>query len=163
MTTHPYWGSVDQDWAGFSSDISFSHPFFTEQNITIFLGEEFDDEGEEIEDLPTENQLNAFAKTYQDFLANIETKLSNIQSKAFAYYQKHYAHYFENPEKSGEAALGIDTVEKHNDYIKELMELRVLADHTIKVSIRYHVDTEHGIEFKMVGGQVEKVGGIAET
>lgn len=163
MTTHPYWGSVDQDWAGFSSDISISHPFFTEQNITIFLGEEFDDEGEEIEDPPTENQLDIFAKTYQDFLANIETNLSSIQNKAFDYYQKHYAHYFENPEKSGEAALGVDTVEKHNEYIKELMYLRVLENDTIKISIRYQVDTEHGIEFKLMDGQIEKVGGIAET
>lgn len=163
MTTHPYWGSVDQDWAGFSSHISFSHPFFTEQNITIFLGEEFDDDGEEIEEPPTENQLAAFAITYQDFLDNIDANLGIIQDQAFTYYQKHYAHYFENPEKSGEAALGIDSVESHNEYIKELMYLRVLENHTIKISIRYQVDTEHGIEFKLVGGQIEKVGGIAET
>lgn len=163
MTTHPYWGSVDQDWAGFSPDISFSHPFFTEQNITIFLGEEFGDEGEEIEEPPTEDQLAAFAVSYQDFLDNIHSSLNAIQNKAFDYYKKHYAHYFENPEKSGEAALGIDTVEKHNKYIKELMYLRVLENNTIKISVRYQVDTEHGIEFKLVGGQVEKVGGIAET
>ncbi|MDV7697847.1 hypothetical protein N6B72_13035 [Chryseobacterium soli] len=163
MAVHEYWGEVEQDWAGFSSDISFSHPFFDEQNISVFLGEEFDDEGEEIDEPPTENQVADFAKTYQDFLAAIEANLSAIQHQAFDYYKKHYAHYFENPEKSGEPALHIDTVEKHNEYIKELLHLRISKGGTITISIRYKLDTEHGIEFKFMNGRLEKVGGIADT
>lgn len=163
MTTHTYWGKIEEDWAGFSSDIYFSNPFFDEQNITIFLGEEFDDDGEEIDTPPTENQLDAFAHIYQNFLTNIEPNLNSIQNKAFEYYNRLYAHYFENPEKSGAEALHIDTVDQHNDSIKELMYLRVTEENTITISIRYKLDTEHGIEFKFVDGKIEKVGGIADS
>lgn len=163
MAIHRYWGDVEQDWAGFSSEITFYHPFFSEQSITIFLGEEFDEDGEEIEDAPTENQLNAFAETYQNFIANFEDHLREIQNRAFERYQKLYAHYYENPEKSGEPALNIDSVEKHNNYIKEIMFLRILEDDTIKLSIRYQIDTEHGLEFRLENGKIVAVGGIAET
>lgn len=163
MTAHEYWGNVEEDWAGFSAEISFTHPFFKEQNVEIFLGEEYDEDGEEIEDAPNESQLNAFAKTYQHFLNDFETHLQNIQLKAFERYQKRYAHYYENPEKSGEPALNIDNIEKHNDYIKEIMYLRVLDQNTIKLSIRYQIDTEHGLEFRFENGEIAAVGGIAET
>jgi len=49
MIVHPFWGKVEQDWAGFSSEITFFHPFFKNSGIEIFLGEEFDEDGEEIE------------------------------------------------------------------------------------------------------------------
>ena len=163
MTTHQYWGNVEQDWAGFSAEITFSHLFFSEQNITIFLGEEFDEDGEEIEEAPTENQLNAFAETYQSFITNFEKHLREMQIKAFERYQKLYAHYYENPEKSGEPALNIDNIEKHNEYIKEIMFLRILEDDNIKLSIRYQIDTEHGLEFRFENGQIVAIGGIAET
>lgn len=163
MTTHQYWGNVEQDWAGFSAEITFSHLFFSEQNITIFLGEEFDEDGEEIEEAPTENQLNAFAETYQSFITNFEKHLREMQIKAFERYQKLYAHYYENPEKSGEPALNIDNIEKHNEYIKEIMFLRILEDDNIKLSIRYQIDTEHGLEFRFENGKIVAVGGIAET
>lgn len=163
MTTHKYWEKVEQDWAGFSSDITFSHPFFDQQEVEIFLGEEFDEEGEEIEEPPTENQLTQFAETYQNFITNIETNLKSIQKKAYERYLKLYAHFYEDSEKSGESALNIDNLDKHNEYIKEIMYLRVLDEKTIKVSIRYKLDTEHGLEFKFVEGQIKNVGGIAET
>jgi hypothetical protein len=161
--THKYWGNVEEDWAGFSSDITFSNPFFDNQNIEIFLGEEYDEDGEEIEELPTENQLTEFAETYQNFITDIETNIKSIQDKAYERYLKLYAHFYENSEKSGEPALNIDNADKHNDHIKEIMYLRVLDEKTIKVSIRYKLDTEHGLEFKFVGGQITNVGGIAET
>lgn len=161
--THKYWGNVEEDWAGFSSDITFSNPFFDNQNIEIFLGEEYDEDGEEIEELPTENQLTEFAETYQNFITDIETNIKSIQDKAYESYLKLYAHFYENSEKSGEPALNIDNADKHNDHIKEIMYLRVLDEKTIKVSIRYKLDTEHGLEFKFVGGQITNVGGIAET
>ncbi|WP_268849381.1 DUF6985 domain-containing protein [Flavobacterium aestivum] len=160
---HKYWGNVEEDWAGFSSDTTFSNPFFDKQNVEIFLGEEYDEDGEEIEELPTENQLTEFAETYQMFIENIEMNIRNIQDKAYERYLKLYAHFYENPEKSGEPALNIDNTDKHNDNIKEIIYLRVLDDKTIKLSIRYKLDTEHGLEFKFVGGQIANVGGIAET
>lgn len=163
MMKHNYWGNVKINWAGFSSDITFSNPFFDRQNIEIFLGEEYDEDGEEIEIFPTENQLAEFAGTYQKFLENIEKNISSIQEKAYERYLKLYAHFYENDEKSGEPALNIDSANKHNEYIKEIMYLRVLSNETIKLSIRYKLDTEHGLEFKFVSGQITNIGGIAET
>ncbi|MDQ0593610.1 hypothetical protein QFZ37_001979 [Chryseobacterium ginsenosidimutans] len=160
---HSYWGNIEADWAGFSSDLTFSNPFFDEQEIEIFLGVEYDEDGEEIEELPTENQLTEFAETYRDFLENIETNIKSIQDKAYERYLKVYAHFYENSEKSGEKALNIDNVDKHNENIKEIMYLRVLNEKTIKLFIRYKLDREHGLEFKFVDGQIEDVGGVAET
>lgn len=160
---HKYWGNVEADWAGFSSDLTFSNQFFDKQEIEIFLGEEYDEDGEEIEEPPAENQLTEFAETYQDFIENIETNIKSIQDKAYERYLKLYAHFYENSEKSGESALNINNTEKHNENIKEIMYLRVLEEKTIKLSIRYKLDTEHGLEFKFVGGQIKDVGGIAET
>ncbi len=163
MAIHQYWGNVEEDWAGFSSQITFSNPFFTSQKVEVFLGEEFDEDGEEIEEPPTENQLNAFAETYQSFITNFENHLLEMQAKAFERYQTLYAHYYENPEKSGKPALNINSIEKHNEYIKEIMFLRILENDTIKLSIRYQIDTEHGLEFRFENGQIVTVGGIAET
>lgn len=163
MTTHPYWKTVGEDWAGFSAEITFSHPFFEKQNVEIFLGEEYDEDGEEIEETPDGSQLDAFAASYQSFLNHFEAHLQNIQIKAFERYQKLYEHYYENPDKSGEPALQINNVEKHNEYIKEIMYLRILEDDTIKLSIRYQIDTEHGLEFRFENGAITAVAGIAET
>lgn len=160
---HKYWGNVKEDWAGFTSDIIFSNPFFDKQNVEIFLGEEYDEDGEEIDTPPAIEFLDAFADTYQKFITNIEKHLSEIQQKAFDRYKKVYAHYYENQEKSGELPLNIDNVEKHNSYIKDLMYLRVLEDETIKLTIRYAIDTEQGLEFCFTSGMISAVGGIAET
>ena len=161
--THQYWGKAEQDWAGFSSDISFSNPFFNKQNAEVFLGQEFDEDGEEVEDAPTESQLDGFSKTYQSFIVHFEEHLRSMQTMAFERYQKLYAHYYENSEKSGESALNINSIETHNEYIREIMFLRVLNDNTVKFSIRYKIDTEHGLEFRFENGQIVAVGGIAET
>ena len=54
-------------------------------------------------------------------------------------------------------------MEKHTIYIKDFLYLRVLEDKTIKFSIRYGLDTEHGLEFCFTSGMISAVGGIAET
>lgn len=95
MTTHPFWGKVEQDWAGYSAEITFYHPFFKNSGVEIFLGEEFDEDGEEIESPPTAEMLLAFARTYKNFLDNIENNLIAIQQAAFDRYQKIYAKYYE--------------------------------------------------------------------
>lgn len=160
---HIYWGNVEADWAGFSSDLTFSNQFFDKQEIEIFLGEEYDEDGEEIEEPPTENQLTEFAETYQNFIENIETNIKSIQDKAYERYLKLYAHFYENSEKSGESALNINNTDIHNENIKEIMYLRVLEEKTIKLSIRYKLDKEHGLEFKFVDGLIKDIGGTAET
>lgn len=163
MTTHPYWGKVEQDWAGFSAEITFSHPFFNNSSVEIFLGEEYDEDGEEIDEAPTENMLSAFADTYRDFLDNIENRLNAIQHGAFERYQKLYAKYYEDPLQSGQPAMNINNVEQHNPHIREIMYIRILDEDTLKVSIRYALDTEHGLELKFTGGKVVALGGISET
>jgi len=158
-----FWKNVDLDWAGPSSDITFSHPFFSSQAVEVFLGDEFDEEGEEVEEVPSDELLNEFEKTYKDFTENIEDRLQQIQTAAFEHYQKLYAHYYENEKKSGEKPLQITSVEKHNPYIKELMYIRISEGNTLRLPIRYGIDEEHGIEFKFVDGKINKVDGIAET
>ncbi|RBQ06723.1 DUF6985 domain-containing protein [Pedobacter miscanthi] len=163
MTAHPFWGKVEQDWAGFSAEITFFHPFFKNSGIEIFLGEEFDEDGEEIEEPPTAQMLSGYADTYKDFIVNIENRLIALQESAFDRYQKLYAKYYENPLQSEQPALNINNIEHHNTHIREIIYIRILDEETIKISIRYALDTEHGIEFKFTGGQIVAIGGIAET
>lgn len=163
MKKHPFWGTVEEDWAGFSSDISFSHSFFDEQGIEIFLGDEYDEDGEEIELPPSDEELDHYSETYKKFIDNFDEHLINLQKKAFERYTKLYAHYYENSEKSGQPPLNIDTVEKHNKYITDLMQLRISEGKNIRLTIRYELDTEHGLEFKFVDNQIQEVGGIGET
>lgn len=42
-------GKIEEDWAGFSAEVVFRSQRFDRNNITIFIGDEFDDDGEEIE------------------------------------------------------------------------------------------------------------------
>ena len=55
----------------------------------------FDEDGDEIEEAPNLDQLNAFAKAYQLFINSIEQHIQTIQQHAFERYQKLYAHYYE--------------------------------------------------------------------
>lgn len=160
---HTYWGEIAEDWAGYSAAICFSHPFFGKKEITLFLDDEYDDDGEEIEELPSEIELDELAATYANFIEHLEARLADAQQKAFERYQKLYASYYENSTKSGEAPLNIDTVEKHNPYIKDINYLRISADKTIRILIHYGLDQEHGLEIKFVDGKIEAIGGIAET
>ena len=161
---HTYWGNVVKaEWSGFIAGITFSHPFFENRQLEIFLGPEFDEDGEEIEEPPTAEQLDAFAATYRQFIDNIEANLKSIQEKAYERYLAFYAHYYENPGKSGEPALGIDSVEKHNNQIRRLVSLRLLDGDALTLAIRYKLDTEHGLEFRFENGKIVAVGGISGT
>lgn len=162
MVEHSYFGTVEQDWAGYSAALTFSHSFFVEQ-VELFLGEEFDEEGEEVETPPTEEQLYEMALTHRAFVENVEEYLKAMQEGAYEYYQAHYAHYYEDEAKSGDAPLQIDSVEKHNIYIKELMAMRLLEGGVIVIPIHYGLDTEHGLEFRFTNGIITAVGGISET
>jgi hypothetical protein len=88
---------------------------------------------------------------------------ADLPLKAFERHKKIDAKHYENTKESGKPPLNIDTVEKHNEYIKEIMYLRVLDEKTIKLSIRYALDTEHGVEFRYLDGKIINIGGIAET
>src|SRR5690554_6379574 len=83
IMTHKYWGKVEEDWAGFSSDITFSNPFLDKQNDEILLGEEYDEDGDEIEEFPTENLLTEFAETSRYSIENLEINIKSIQDQAY--------------------------------------------------------------------------------
>ena len=177
MTKHNYFGKVENDWAGFSSEHIVEIPYF-EKKVEVFLGEEFDEDGEEIEIPPTNQQLAEFEQTLKDFMNNIDSVIVDIQQSAFKYYQEIYAKYYEIPfkvifensmvqaTKNGQlhSPLNIDTKEKHFEYMKDIVSLiRISENKTIRIPIHYALDEEHGLELKIVNNKVEKVDGIAET
>jgi len=174
---HNYFGKVKTDWAGFSSEYTVKIPYF-EKEVEVFLGEEYDEDGEEVEMPPANQQLDEFEQTLKGFLNNIDSVIVDIQQSAFDYYQKFYAKYYEIPfevlyensmvqePENGKlhSPLNIDTKEKHFEYMKNIVSLiRVLENNTIKIPIRYALDHEHGLELKIVNNKVEAVDGIAET
>jgi len=163
MKKHKYWGKVEEDWAGFSAEINFISSYFENKEVSIFLGEEYDEEGEEIETAPSDDELNNYETTYIEFLQNIDAIIETIKQMTFDRYIKLYAHYYENEEKSGEKPLGVSTKEKHFDYIKDINYIRILEDSNIKIPIHYKIDTEHGIEIRLESNEIIDIGGIAET
>lgn len=160
---HKFWGEIDFDWAGPSAGKSYKIRGFKKKKIELFLGEEFDEEGDEIEDLPTKKQLDSFEKTFSSFLENIDDILDQIKEETFKHYKKFYASHYEDTIESGEKPLNINTKEKHFKYIQDVNFIRVLKRNTLKIPIRYDLDTEHGIEIKIRNNKIIAIGGIAET
>ncbi len=62
-----YWGEVQEDWAGFSADKRVVLPYFDKKEISIFLGEEFDEDGEEIENPPSNKKLSDYEMVFRLF------------------------------------------------------------------------------------------------
>ncbi|WP_378177901.1 DUF6985 domain-containing protein [Aquimarina sp. SS2-1] len=163
MQKHKYWGKVEEDWAGYSAEVLLESEHFDNKEITIFLGREFDEDGEEIETIPSNNELNDFEYTYSSFIAELEKIIEKIKEKTFERYLKLYAHYYENEEESGEKPLGILTKDNHFEYIKYINYIRILDHGNIKILIRYKIDTEHGIEIRLENNKIIDIGGIGET
>lgn len=163
MKKHKYWGKIEEGWAGYSGEILFKSEYFDKKEITIFLGSEFDEDGEEIETIPSNNELNLFENTYSNFITELEKIIEKIKEKTFERYLKLYAHYYENEKESGEKPLGISTKENHFEYIKDINYIRILENGNIKIPINYKIDTEHGIEIRLEKNKIIDIGGIAET
>ena len=161
---HAFWGILTDLGDGYMTDVQFQSDFFHDKN-GVYLGglydEDFDDSGQRIP--PSLELQDKYQLTYQSFLQHWMQLLAQLQEKAFAHYQKLYAHYYENPEKSGEPALNIDSIEKHNPYILNLLNIHIGTNQTVRLAIRYKLDTEHGLEFLFVNNELIGVGGIAET
>jgi hypothetical protein len=160
MTTHPFWGIVQEDWAGLSAEQSTMLPPF-EQPIPVFLGEELLEEGEEYD--VSAGLLDDYAATFQAFQAEAPRLIAALRDQAFARYLEVYAHYYENPAKSGEPALGLTTAEQHFAYMQDVTLLRVSSEQVIRFVIEYDLDPEHGLEAKFVGNVLTDLGCIAET
>ncbi|WP_430909029.1 DUF6985 domain-containing protein [Maribacter sp. 2-571] len=163
MIQHSFWGEIVEDWAGFSPGVKFVSPYFPEKEIKLFLGTEYDEDGEEIEIPPTTDQLDSFQKTYSAFIDGIDTVMEAIKAQTFERYLGLYAHYYENETKSGTPPLGITTMDKHFVTLQDVLYLRILDHDTIKIPIHYTIDTEHGLEIKLNANRIVAIGGIAET
>ncbi len=176
MTVHSYFGKVEMNWDGFSSEYKIKIPYF-DKEVDVFLGEEFDEDGEEVSLVPTEQQLDEFEQTLKAFLSSIDSVIIGIQQSAFDYYQRIYAKYYEKPfevlfenskvqkKQNGELheSLNINTKEKHFEYMRDILHFRIIEKETIKISIGYDLDAEHGLEVKLEKNKVAAVSGIADT
>ena len=177
MIIHPFWGDVDFDHAGPSSGRSFDIPYFDATETEMFLGPEFDDDGEEIDTLPSAAQLDEYEQTFTEFCQRVPTLIQDIQQQTFDYYRQTYAHYYEKPFATAsffEAApgwpegqehppLGLNTKEKHFAYLKGLTRIRIADGHTLRLELDYKLDGEHGLEILLVHNKIEALGGIADT
>ena len=175
MTKHSYFGKIENEW-GFQSEYPVKIPYF-ETEVKVYLGEEFDEDGEEIETPPTNQQLTEFEQTLKDFLNNIDSIIIDIQKSAFEYYQNIYAKYYEKPFKvlwenpkvqkteneELHSPLNIDTKEKHFEYMNDIEAIRVSDNQTIRIPVNYALDEEHGLELKIVNNKVDAVCEIGET
>ncbi|WP_460585233.1 DUF6985 domain-containing protein [Hymenobacter arcticus] len=160
MINHPFWGHVAEDWAGLSAEQPVALPGF-EQPIEVFLGEELVEEDEEY--APTPAQLDAYAATFQCFMAHAPALIAALQERAFAQYQQLYAHFYDDPVQSGEPALLLTTAAQHAAYLQDVGYLRVSDEQTVRLIIHYDLDPEHGLEAKFVANELVEIGGIADT
>ncbi|AMP97279.1 hypothetical protein AY601_0314 [Pedobacter cryoconitis] len=163
MSKHKFWGQVTESLMGYTAEKKYNIPNFSEQEIEIFLGSEFDEDGDEIDTPPNKISLDAYADTYTAFLNNLPDVLLAIKAQGFERYSRLYAHYYEHEEKSGKAPLNIDTAEKHFEYMRDILQIRIEDNQTIIIPIRYQLDTEHGIEIKLENNQITSIGGIGES
>ena len=169
-----YFETIENDWAGFSSEHTFTIPYF-EKDVEIFLGSEFDDDGDEIETAPTKDELLEYEYILKSFFENIDEIINHIKEKAFKYYKRIYAKYYENEFivesffetniKEGEThkPLNIDTPDKHFEYMKYINYIRVLRNNKIIIPILYKLDGEHGLEILLQGNKIINISGIGEN
>jgi len=153
-TGNQYWGIVDEDWAGYSSEYTFLIPYFGKES-TVFLDDEYDEDGEEKE-TPNAKQLNDYEETFKSFLSDIDTVIVDIKEKAYERYQKIYS-------KSENPPLILKDGEVHFKYMKDLLYIRVSDDDIIRILIHYDLDEEHGLEIKIQRNKVVAISEIAET
>lgn len=154
---HEFWGLVEDDWAGFSAELEFESTEF-ENPARIFLGDEYDEDGEE-SPLPSKEQLDDYAEMYKAFIQSFDSIFVEIKEKAFDRYKRLYAHFYE----SDGPPLFINDPEEHFGYMKNLVYLRISNQGIIRLPIRYVLDEEHGLEIKIQNNKVINIGGIADT
>jgi hypothetical protein len=174
MNKESYFGAITRDWAGFLSEYKFNIPYF-EKGVEIFLGEEYDEDGEEIKQELSKDKIVNYENTFKIFLEKINEIIEEIKTKAFDMYKNIYAKYYEKEfivelfcntlGKRGEkhSPLEINNNEKHFEYIKNIYYIRILDGNRIKILIHYALDTEHGLEISLENNKIKAIGGIAET
>ena len=177
MENEKFFGEIKEDYApSFYSEFKFKIPYF-DTEAEIILGNEYDENGEDIDTPPTDLQLVEYVHIFKSFLNNIDEILPDIQQSAFKYYKDVYAKYYEKPfedifdlykgteteNDKTHPPLCLDTKEKHFEYMREIINIQIIENQTLKIAIHYSLDTEHGLELKLANNKVVAVGGIAET
>lgn len=174
---HKYFGKILEDeWSTFYPEEGTFIPYF-DKEVPVNLGSEYDEDGEEITDPPTESQLDEYASTVDAFLSDIDKVIVDIQQSAYDRYLRIFAKYYENPfevifENSKvqkaennelHSPLSIDSKENHFEYMKDLhIGIRVEEGNLIRIPIYYCLDEEHGLEIVLKNNKVIFAGGIAE-
>lgn len=168
---HDFWGEIDESYFGVSASLKKNIPIF-EQEVTVHLGYEFDEDGEEIEEFPSMEELSEYEETYKSLCENMDAILIDIQQATFNCFKVHLADYYKKPDevirrianKNIHLPLSICTKEEHFEYHKELLGwIRIAGDGVVIIPFVYHLDEEHGLEVKLVKNKVDEVGGISET
>lgn len=160
MVKHSFWGMIEEDWAGFSAEIVFNSNHFKSKDTEIFLGVEYDKEGEEIEACPDFEELEAFELSYKEFLERLDDLLVEIKAKTYERYLKYYASYYENRKDD---PLFLKNNDEHFQYMNVIKYIRLLPEKTILLLFKYELDTEHGLEIRIIDNAISSIGGIAET
>ncbi len=163
MAKHAFWGDVREDWAGFSSEVLYTPRQFPGSSVTVFLGGQFDEEGEEVEAPPSRSELDQYQSTYNSFIASEDRIFVEIREACFSRYLKLYAHHYEDRARSGAAPLNIHSKERHFEFVRGIKFIRLLARDGVVISFDYALDTEHGLEVRLEANRVAAIGVIAET
>ena len=141
----------------------------------MFLGSEYNDDGEETEIPPTEDEIAEYEYTLKNFLENIDEIINDIKQKTFEYYNEIYAKYyekefivedfFETDVEKGTVhePLNIDTKEKHFEYMKDIRYIRILNENKIIMPIFYKLDGEHKLEIMLQENKVKNISGMGEN
>jgi hypothetical protein len=176
MSKESFFGKIKEDYApSFYSEFKFKVPHF-ERDAEIILGNQYDEDGEDIETPPTDLQLAQYERTFKSFLDNIDNILPDIQQSAFEYYKRVYAKYYEKPfedifdlykgteteNDKTHPPLCLDTKEKHFEYMKKIINIQIVENQILFITIHYSLDTEHGLGLKIANNKVVAVDGIGE-
>ncbi len=161
MEEHKYFVKIKEDWAGFSAEITFK--LFRNSNVSIFLGEECDENGEDIDTTPHDEDLDGYAQTYSEFLLIFNHVLERIKEETFKRSLNLYTHYYEDEHKSDQKPLNIDTKDKHFETITAIEYLRTLKNGCVRIPMTYELDHEHGLEVLIKNSEIIDISGIAET
>lgn len=168
IITHPYWGNITDSLRanGYTSDIKFSHPFFGTKIFPVYLGQHTithtpnyirEHPGQyykPIEEIFGKNYylLDEFMKTHKDFMLNIDDKLATLQQKLFDHFEQHLAAQL--PLIFEESPV-IESIEAHNEYIKNLDSIRLLENGQIKFLFYYDLYPSPIFPVVFVDGQLE--------
>ena len=146
-----YFGRIEKGIMGITPEYKFSIPYFG-KDVGVYLDLEYDDDGNEIETLPTDDEILEYEYTLKNFIENIDGVINDIKEKAFRYYKEE-----KEPYGYGDGIPLINNAYEHFKYMKDL-QIRVLKDKRILLQIiNYEIDEEHAMEILLKDNLVYKI------